>query len=92
MQSARCPVAVLVTDAASQSNSSERGANAALGTSCRLHKVRGALAARPGVCLLSYVDVSCAKASSHQVSASDLQRSAGLSWWRFVASPVLPRG
>eukprot|EP00891_Asterochloris_glomerata_P009829 jgi/Astpho2/9829/fgenesh1_pg.00149_%23_75_t len=38
VQSARCPVAVLVTDAASQSSSSEKGANAALGTNCGLHK------------------------------------------------------
>ena len=77
VQSARCPVAVLVTDAASQSSSSERGANAALGTSCGLHKVRGALAARPGVCLLSCADVIHAKVSSHMMSASDLRRCAG---------------
>lgn len=79
MQSARCPVAVLVTDAASQSSSSEKGANAALGTNCGLHKVRGALAARPVLCLLC-----CAGLTPHRVSAPDRRRSAchgaGCTW------------
>ena len=69
VQSARCPLAVLVTDAASQGSSSEKGANAALGTNCGLHKVRGALTARPVVCMLS-----CAEVSPPRVSAPDLCR------------------
>ena len=72
MQSARCPVAVLVTEAASQGSSSEKGANAALGTNCGLHKVRAALAARSDVCLLS-----CVEGSPHRMRAPDLQRAAG---------------